>query len=98
MAVLHLLYRSPAESSTWSQCWARTGREDAVLLLEDAVYAVAMEPTLEKLAAASKIFILSADLVARGVPSSSLPQGVETVDYAGFVELTERYPLSLSWS
>ncbi|WP_347258560.1 DsrH/TusB family sulfur metabolism protein, partial [Methylocaldum sp.] len=39
MAVLHLVNRSPQESRALEDCLARAGKGDAVLLIENAVYA-----------------------------------------------------------
>lgn len=93
MAVLHLLSRSPDESPAWEQCLARAGEGDALLLLDNAVYAAVTESTPVDL----PVFVLASGLCARGLSEAILPEGVRPIDYAGFVELTEHYPLTLSW-
>ena len=69
---------------------AREG--DGVLLIEDAVYAAAAQPTAlaPHIAAAKSIgvrfYALEPDVMARGVASE-----VPTVDYGGFVDLVFAY-------
>ncbi len=48
--------------------------------------------------AASKVslFVLQPDLDARGM-TAKLLDGITPVDYAGFVDLVEKYPASQSW-
>ena len=70
MAVLHLIGRSPAESRALEQCLARAGEGDAVLLIEDGVYAAAEGSVSDEiLRAAGRIivYVLVPDLEARGL-------------------------------
>jgi tRNA 2-thiouridine synthesizing protein B len=98
MAALHLVSRSPADSRSLEQCLARTGEGDAVLLLEDAVYAVAWDsPALAEASRRVALRVLAPDLEARGLDASRLPEGVVPVDYRGFVALTVDYTPILSW-
>jgi tRNA 2-thiouridine synthesizing protein B len=93
MAILHLVCRSPFESDALTRCLERAGAEDAVLLMENAVYAV-----LKEVPANGKLYALLPDLEARGLDTeAATARTIQLVDYEGFVELTERYPLSLSW-
>ena len=63
------------------------------LLYEDGVYAAAKGAASEELVAEAlarhPIYALQADLVARGIVE--LVEGIETVDYDGFVALVEEH-------
>lgn len=54
MAVLHLISRSPQESRTLEACLARAGEGDAVLLIENAVYAALKSGDCEAVIAAPR--------------------------------------------
>ena len=66
-----------------------------ILLYEDGVYAAVKGAASEELVTAAleshPVYALQADLTARGV--SELIEGVETVDYDGFVALVEEHPV-----
>ncbi len=75
MAALHLISRSPADSRALEQCLARAGEGDAVLLIEDGVYAAAEgSGSGEILRAATgrvMVYVLMPDLEARGLDIGS---------------------------
>jgi tRNA 2-thiouridine synthesizing protein B len=77
-----------------------SGGEDAVLLIEDAVYAAtrgnAAAPGLADAMAHCKVYALMPDLEARGVADRVI-EGVHTVDYGGFVDLVAAHPNNQSW-
>ncbi|MCK5895660.1 MAG: sulfurtransferase complex subunit TusB, partial [Cocleimonas sp.] len=51
-----------------------------------------------KLALADKsVYVLIGDLTARGLSEDRLIEGVQTVDYAGFVDLTVDNETTQSW-
>jgi tRNA 2-thiouridine synthesizing protein B len=66
---------------------------DPILLYEDGVYAAAGGTASGNLVAQAvashPVFALKADLEARGL--SSLADGIQVVDYDGFVELVEQH-------
>jgi tRNA 2-thiouridine synthesizing protein B len=101
MGVLHLVSRSPHESSSLALCLARAGEGDAVLLLEDAVYAAlndsAFAPQLQQACGKLALYVLTPDLVVRGIETEERIAGLMPVDYAGFVELSLRHTPILSW-
>lgn len=80
---------SPYTSTSLSTCLEIVKPGAAVLLYEDAAYAVSPGgyfAELLRLAAQSvKIYVLEEDLVARGI-AQSIPE-VKLVDYSGFVDL-----------
>jgi tRNA 2-thiouridine synthesizing protein B len=112
MAVLHLVFRSPGESRALEQCLARVGEGDAVLLLEDGVYAAAEGSVFGGMPRAVMervvVYVLVPDLEARGLEiQNPLPERegeklrepyIEPVDYPGFVALTTEYNPIVSWT
>ena len=105
--MLHIVNKSPFESSALASCLARVRAGAAVLLIEDAVYgaaagaAHAAAPALGKLAGAAgdgaAVYALGPDLAARGLAEDGLMKGVRVVDYEGFVELVAKHDGVQSW-
>jgi tRNA 2-thiouridine synthesizing protein B len=71
-----------------------------VLLIEDAVYAVTRgSPASERLKAAMPgvhFYVLEPDLEARAMAGACV-EGVERVDYRGFVDLVAKHARVQSW-
>ena len=90
MSTLHTVNKSPFEKSSMASCLGYAKEGHAVLMYEDGVYAAMKGTSLaDKLASASgvKLYVLGPDLKTRGVSTDKLVDGVEVVDYAGFVKL-----------
>ena len=89
--MLHTVNKSPFERNTLEACLKRAAPGSAILLIEDAVYAALAGTGLsDAMASASQRFevsVLGPDLVARGLASAALVDGVKVVDYGGFVDL-----------
>ena len=72
-----------------------------ILLLEDGVYAAMRGSANEdKMIAAGnrhKIFVLGPDLKARGLALENVIEGIEMVDYGGFVDLTVSHHNVQAW-
>ncbi|MBK6714639.1 MAG: sulfurtransferase complex subunit TusB [Burkholderiales bacterium] len=102
--MLNIVNKSPLERNALDSCLrlmtAAGAHEDALLLIEDAVYAVtrgnAAAARVAQAMATCKVYALRPDLEARGVADRVL-DGVQTVDYAGFVELVAAHPNNQSW-
>ena len=98
--MLHIVNKSPFQSSALSSCLRVLQPGSAVLLIEDGVYAgLARNAADSGLAAAitnQAVYALESDVTARGLNSHIL-DSVTLIDYEGFVELTERYTTSQSW-
>ncbi len=66
---------------------------EPILLYEDGVYAAARGTTSENLIQQAlnqhPVYALQADLQARGL--TSLVDGIQVIDYEGFVELVEQH-------
>ena len=67
--------------------------DDPILLYEDGVYAIAEGTIAEGLVKQAleqhPVYALRADVEARGI--ASLIDGIQVVDYEGFVELVEQH-------
>ena len=101
MATLHTVNKSPFEKDSLDVCldYARDG--SSILLIEDGVYG-AMQGTKVSDAVQSamvnkKVFVLSADFKLRGLSSEKMIDGIQMVDYAGFVELAASNEKVQAW-
>jgi tRNA 2-thiouridine synthesizing protein B len=101
MSVLHIVNKSPYDRNSLDTCLRLALPGSAILLIEDGVYA-ARKPSsaADKLLQALEnhpLYALQADLQARGLAAESLVDGVQLVDYDGFVKLTTEYDKAQSW-
>ena len=99
--MLHLVNKSPFERKTLENCFRRAAPGSAILLYEDAVYAAlggtALSDTMIEAAKAFDIFVLTPDLAARGLDPDAVVDGVQNIDYDGFVDLTVDRGTVQSW-
>jgi len=98
--MLHIVNKSPFERNALDSC-LRFGRDgSAVLLIEDGVYAVTRgniaEPKIKAALGQMKIYALRPDLEARGMQDAVM-EGVQLVDYGGFVDLVTGHTTVQSW-
>jgi len=98
--MLHTVNKTPYERNSLDSCLAHTRKGDAVLLIEDGVYA-AMKGTapakkLEEAAKNVAIYVLQPDVEARGI-AGRIMDGAKLVDYAGFVDLAAEHPTVQAW-
>lgn len=98
--MLHIVNKSPFERNALDSC-LRFGRDgSAVLLIEDGVYAVTRgniaEPKIKAALGQMKIYALRPDLEARGMQDAVM-EGVQLVDYGGFVDLVTGHTAVQSW-
>ncbi len=100
MSILHTISKSPFQNQSLSSCVAHASSGDAILMIEDAVYgAVSGTAAAAQLAEGENISIyaLGPDLSARGLGEAKLAEGINIVDYDGFVELAVEYDKTQSW-
>jgi tRNA 2-thiouridine synthesizing protein B len=97
MSILHLVNKSPYERTSLSTCAGYAKDGDAVLLIEDGVYAAVKGGKAAGLLAGLDVSVLGPDLAARGISDDKLVEGVSVVDYAGFVDLTCSKDKVQSW-
>ena len=99
--MLHTVNKSPFEKSTFESCLTHARSGDVVLLIEDGVYA-AMKGTAmsDQIAARNgdvKLYALGPDLSARGIKETALMDGIDVVDYGGFVDLVTQHEVTQAW-
>lgn len=99
--MLHTVNKSPFERNTLDSCLRLAKPGGAVLLIEDGVFAA-----LRDAACADKItsrmddfsfYVLGPDIDARGLGEAPLIEGVQVVDYGGFVDLAAEHDATQSW-
>lgn len=98
--ILHLVSRSPFENSALEQCLKVASKEDAILLMGDAVLAIKHPKLLntKKLhqIPTANMFALQEDLQARGLNLEENSPAT-AINFDGFVKLSEKYPSSHTW-
>jgi tRNA 2-thiouridine synthesizing protein B len=98
--MLHIVNKSPFQTSTLDTCLSMAQPGHALLLIEDGIYAATAGSTTEARMRAAcsqlKVYALQPDMDARGV-TGKLIEGITLVDYAGFVDLTVEHNTSNSW-
>lgn len=98
--MLHIVNKSPFERNAFESCMRHAAKGAAILFIEDGIYA-ALKGTRAsaQVQAAMKdltIYVLQPDVEARGMNGRVL-DGVKTVDYGGFVDLTVQHNAVQSW-
>lgn len=100
MKMLHIVNKSPFENTSLDSCLRVAGKDSALLLIEDGVYAVAkhnaLETKMKQALQTVKIYALWPDLEARGMQDAIL-DGVKLVGYDGFVDLVAEHDSVQSW-
>lgn len=93
--ILHTVNKSPFNSRCLKQCISRCSDSDAILLIEDGVYAL---PTIDSFAIdkSIKVYALVEDLQIRGIaeqPSSAY----SCINYGQWVKLCTQYNSVMAW-
>ena len=101
MAMLHIVNKSPFERNTLSSCLRLAQDKGSVLLIEDAVVAAhartRFKDTIQEAQQRLNFYVLMPDVKARGIQSDELVDGVNPVDYDGFVDLVASHDNVQSW-
>jgi tRNA 2-thiouridine synthesizing protein B len=101
MSALHTVNKSPLSSTALASCLAHVADDAAIILIEDGVYAAlaaARPPAqLTAIAARGALHALGPDLMARGLATARLIEGIKVVDYEGFVDLTVAHAPVMAW-
>jgi tRNA 2-thiouridine synthesizing protein B len=99
--MLHLVNKSPFERNSLDSCLRLAAAGSSILLLEDGVYAaLANAAHAEKISSRMSditFYVLGPDIDARGLNDVPLIDGVEVVDYEGFVDLVAKHDATQSW-
>jgi tRNA 2-thiouridine synthesizing protein B len=98
--MLHIVNKSPAQTTALASCLRLAQDGSALLLTEDAIYAVtAAGAVASGMTAAAKrlqVYVLQPDVAARGM-AGKLIDGVREVGYDGFVDLVAEHRNNQSW-
>lgn len=101
MADLHTVNKSPFEKNSLERAIQFSQAGSSILLIEDAVYAAmkgcAVEAMVKGAMGDKKVFALKSDLMARAIKDDRIIEGIEVVDYAGFVDLVEANDKVQAW-
>ncbi|MGB0748133.1 MAG: sulfurtransferase complex subunit TusB [Magnetospiraceae bacterium] len=99
--MLHIVNKSPYERNALESCLRLSEAGSDILLIEDGVYAaIAGTAGADKISGKTdgySFYVLGPDLQARGMAAKEIVDGVEVIDYAGFVNLVEKNDSSTSW-
>lgn len=99
--MLHILRHSPTGNASLATCMRVLASGQSVLLIEDAVYALlpgsAALNSLSLLPGEIRLYVLQADLLARGLALDDLPPRVKPVGYECMVELSAQSGKVISW-
>ncbi|GAA3554524.1 sulfurtransferase complex subunit TusB [Marinobacter xestospongiae] len=90
-AVLHILNKPPGHART-HLCLATLAATDALVLIEDAVLALA-----SGLDTSAAVYALGPDLAARGLAADNGQTGVIVIDYEELVALAAGADKTVSW-
>ncbi len=99
--MLHTVNKSPLERNTLDSCLRLAASGSAILLIEDGVYGALRgsesAAKIESRRDEFKFYALGPDLAARGLEEAPLIDGVEVIDYGGFVDLVAEHDATHSW-
>jgi len=99
--MLHTVNKSPFERTNLQSCLRLAGEGDAILLFEDAVYAAVREAavanSMNEAKIAYKVYVMGPDLDARGISRDNVIEGIDVVEYDGFVDLVVEHETSQAW-
>lgn len=91
--MLYTINKSPLMFGNLKSALRIAPADDPILLYEDGVYAAAKgaasEDTIQQALEQHPVYALQADIEARGL--TSLVDGIQVIDYDGFVELIEQH-------
>ncbi len=89
--MLHTVNKSPHEKNTLASCLRLACADSDILLIEDGVYGAITGGDFSQMVAKAlekyRIYVLEPDLRGRGIALSKVINGIEFVDYEGFVKL-----------
>ena len=95
--MLHLIFQSPIDTAVLE----RTETGDAVVFIGNSVVMTLRQGVLaERLATLTQsrlLYVLSDDIVMRGIAHEALVAGVDVIDYSGLVALTLEHKVIQSW-
>ena len=101
MSTLHTINKSPFDRNSLDSCLRVISDSDAILLIEDGIYAAttgtSFSDAVKAAAKSHAVYVLGPDLSARGMKEDGVVEGVNVVDYDGFVDLVTEHDKTNSW-
>jgi len=101
MSILHTVNKSPFERNSLESCLKFASSGDPVLLIEDGIYGAlkgtSFDAQITSALGDQSIYVLGPDLKARGFSEDRIIEGIEVVDYAGFVDLAAENDKVQAW-
>lgn len=101
MTTLHIVNKSPFERNSLDSCIRLAKKGSSVLLFEDGIIAAMQNSKFSSLISEAmadvKFFVLGPDIKARGLSDSNVIDGINVIDYDGFVDLTTEHKTVQSW-
>jgi tRNA 2-thiouridine synthesizing protein B len=98
--MLHIVNKSPAQTTSLQSCLRLAKDGQSLLLIEDAVYAATQAGAaacgIAEAARRLKVHVLQPDVDARGM-AGRLIAGVTPIDYGGFVDLVAEHTTNQTW-
>lgn len=99
MSTLHIVSASPFDSHALQSALAAASQNDAILLIQNGVYAAVEAPKINVMMAAIPpelaIYALAEDVEARAL--ASMRKNINKVSYSDFVNLVCQHRNSVSW-
>ncbi len=99
--MLHIVNKSPCDRNALDSCLRLAQDGSSILLIEDGIYAaVANAAEADKIADRMEnlsFYALGPDVAARGLSDTPLIEGIDVVDYEGFVDLVAGHDATQSW-
>lgn len=99
--ILHTLNKPPSSTDTCNRCLDALQSEDALLLIENGVYAAILNDALsEKLTALSskgRLYVLADDFAGRGLSAERLVKGAQLIGHDEFVALVCQHDKCVAW-
>ena len=100
MTMLHTVNKSPFQNDSLESCVKHVKEGSAILLIEDGVLGAVKNSRVSEMVANAaktiKVYALAPDMDARGIKGKVL-DGIELVDYNGFVDLVAEYDSTTAW-
>jgi tRNA 2-thiouridine synthesizing protein B len=100
MSMTHIINKSPFEKNALEACLRSSKDGSSILLIEDGIYAAldgtAISDQIKEAMKTKKVYALKPDVDARGVQSKVM-DGIEQIDYTGFVNLVVENDKVQSW-
>ena len=101
MSTLHTVNKSPFERNSLRSCLGHLSAGDAVLMIEDGVVGARKgslaAPMVQAALQTGKVYVLAPDLAARGIKAQDVIEGIQLVDYGGFVDLVTQHGRTVAW-